>query len=368
MRVTIRVDASIDIGTGHVMRCLTLADELVRQGHQCSFVCRAHSGHLGSLIEAKGFDVSLLGFVPTIESVPEESSVNAHAEWLGVSWQQDARQTYQLLMQSKTDWLVVDHYALDARWEKFVAPTVKHIMVIDDMADRQHHCSVLLDQNLGRQPQDYDGLVPEDTLRLIGLDYALLRPEFSQLRDASLNRRKHPSIKRILVTLGGIDRANVTGQVLAALERTSLPRDTKLDIILGNSSPALRQVQDQARLLPFNATVTVNVNDMAERMCLADVSIGAAGSTSWERCCLGLPAIVLVLAQNQVAAAQALKALGVSIVLNEGEDLAETLEGLLQEEHAADTLEVMSKTGARLVDGMGCQRLINELIGRSGTF
>lgn len=317
MRVVFRADASIRIGTGHLMRCLTLADELVRQGHECQFICRSHVGHLGELISSNGFKLTML---PGADGTEMESAANekiAHADWLGVPWQQDAEQTLEVLTPLNADWLVVDHYALDARWEQQVASAVGRIMVIDDLADRHHACALLVDQNLGRAESDYEGLVRNDCIRLIGPEYALLRPEFAQFRQRSLKRRENPEIKRILISLGGVDQTNVTGQVLAALAEMALPEEICLDIIMGASAPYLDEVQQQAAHLPYKAMVNVGVRNMAERMCMADVSIGAAGSTSWERCCLGLPAITIVLADNQRLIGEALAETSAALLIEE---------------------------------------------------
>lgn len=363
MRIALRADASVQIGTGHVMRCLTLADALRAQGHECLFICRDHPGNLSELIAQRGFELHLLRQeTDALHSAgSEDAATPEHAQWLGVPWQQDAEQTLNALNGKKTDWLVVDHYALDARWERRVAAQVNNIMVIDDLADRPHECQLLLDQNLGRKTQDYDGLIPETCTRLIGPHYALLRPEFADLREASLERRKTPKFQRILITLGGVDQNNVTGQVLDALVQSSLPPETELHIVMGASAPALEQVRRQAETLPYRATVRVNVTDMAKRMCKADLCIGAAGSTSWERCCLGLPTVTMILAENQKEAAEAMARQGAAFVIKNTEHLQAELERLLTANQLLDSLVAMSMAGASLVDGLGCQRVINHL-------
>ena len=364
MKVAFRADASVLIGTGHVMRCLTLADELARQGHECRFVCREHEGHLGDLITSKGYALSQLPAPSDNEQVMQDSTDN-YALWLGVSWQEDARQTLNALTQWKPDWLVVDHYALDAEWERALANVVSNIMVIDDLANRPHECALLLDQNLGRVSSDYDGLIPEDCQRLIGPGYALLRPEFAKLREQSLKRRQRPELRRILISLGGVDRTNVTGQVLDALAETGLPASTELDIIMGAAAPYLDEIRQQAAGLAFKATVNVNVADMAERMYLADLSIGAAGSTSWERCCLGLPAILMVLAENQKSAAEALKRSGAVIITDSGTEVRTELEKLRNSDNTENRLTRMIQMGSDMVQGDGCARVVNELTARS---
>lgn len=365
MKIAFRADASVQIGTGHVMRCLTLADELTRQGHECRFVCREHEGHLGDLITSKGYGLILLPACNDNELVTRDGSSDNYALWLGVPWQDDARQTLDALTPWKPDWLVVDHYALDAEWECALANVVGSIMVIDDLANRIHECALLLDQNLGRQASDYDGLLPADCQQLIGLRYALLRPEFSERREQSLKRRQHPEFRRLLISLGGVDRTNVTGQVLEALSESSLPSSTELDVIMGAAAPFLDEVREQADRLRFNATVSVNVKDMASRMCLADLSIGAVGSTSWERCCLGLPAILMVLAENQKSAAEALKRSGSVIITNSSAGIRAEVEKLINSDFCEQKLTRMVRLGSDMVEGDGCVRVVKVLTARS---
>lgn len=363
MLVVFRADASIRIGTGHVMRCLTLADELTRQGHECRFVCRAHAGHLGALITSKGYGLTLLPAFSHNEPLENTQNSDVYARWLGVPWQEDVSQMLECITQWKPDWLVVDHYALDAQWERTLLSAVDKIMVIDDLANRPHECALLLDQNLGRIASDYDGLLPAECQRMTGPGYALLRPEFSALRGQSLSRRKNSELKRILISLGGVDCTNVTGQVLEALSRSTLPLSTELDIIMGASAPYLVEVQQQAARMPFNATVSVGVNDMAERMMLADLSIGAAGSTSWERCCMGLPLVTVILAENQRAIAEALAKYKAGLLVDIPQ-VTEELAGLI-EMYAGDVgmRQLLSQNAAQVCDGDGADRVLSAFTG-----
>lgn len=361
MRIAFRADASVQIGTGHVMRCLTLAEELRRQGHQCLFICRNHEGHLEDLITQKGFELHLLRSSEKSGTLGTQETALAHAHWLSVPWQTDAAQTLEVLARNNTDWLVVDHYGLNAQWERSLAEAVGQIMVIDDLADREHECAVLLDQNLGRQSEDYDALVPWTCTKLIGPQYALLRPEFAALRPASLERRRSSELKRILISLGGVDRTNVTGQVLEALSSSTLSPETELDIVMGGSAPHLEAVKKQALELPFQATVSANVNDMAERMRAADFSIGGAGSTSWERCCLGLPSIMVVLANNQRLIGAALEKTGCA-ELSAMSDIDDRLTDISQKLNAQPLmLKRMSDNAQKVCDGKGCFRVVAVL-------
>ncbi|HET7775514.1 MAG TPA: UDP-2,4-diacetamido-2,4,6-trideoxy-beta-L-altropyranose hydrolase, partial [Azospira sp.] len=291
-RVVFRVDASLDIGTGHVMRCLTLADALRRRGAECSFICRDLPGHLAETIRARQYAVALLPHLCE-EQEPLNAGGPPYGSWLGVSWSQDAAQTRLALAGMVADWLVADHYALDARWESGMRPVCRHLMVIDDLADRPHACDLLLDQNLGRTPGQYGALVPHGCRVLIGPEYALLRPDFAKYRRDSLMRRQEPALSQLLISLGGVDKFNVAGQVLDALSRLPLPT-CHLKVVLGPHSPWVEQVRQQASAMD-RVEVLVNVDDMAALMAESDLAIGAAGTTAWERCCLGLPTITLVL-------------------------------------------------------------------------
>ena len=188
--VVFRVDASIQIGIGHVMRCLTLAEELSKAGRECLFVSRLFAGNLVHFVRNKGFDVLTLP-LPEAEHVHVDGEPS-HSHWRGVNWEVDAQQTKEAIAGRVVDWLVVDHYGLWKPWEIELQAFCRNIFVIDDLADREHVCDLLLDQNAGRASKDYKKLVNNSTILLIGPRYALLRTEFSSLRDESLSRRARP--------------------------------------------------------------------------------------------------------------------------------------------------------------------------------
>lgn len=367
--VAFRADASLEIGSGHVMRCLTLADALYEQGAQCHFLCREHPGHLCELIEGRGYKVHrLLPRKETETGVDADFSPEpepAHAHWLGASWAQDATACLPILTELSPTWLVADHYALDQRWEAAILDklpdSAPRLLVIDDLADRRHIADLLLDQNLGRQTEDYRGLVPEDCQVLAGPRYALLRPEFREWREASLSRRADkPRLQRLLINLGGVDKDNVTGQVLDALIDCDLPEELQISVVMGASAPWREAVTAQARKMPWPTEVVVNVSDMARRMAEADLAIGAAGSTSWERCCLGLPTLMVVLADNQREIADALAEKGAALLLDLA-DLEASLAGQLAALDAPGALTAMSQQAADLVDGQGTAHVLAAL-------
>lgn len=358
MKVAFRADASLTIGTGHVMRCLTLADALRGHGADCVFLSRDHAGHLHQLVEARGYPLLSLGAVDTVIG---REGVSGYANWLGVDPQRDADDTVARIAGLSVDWMVVDHYGLDDLWEHALRPTCGRIMAIDDLANRDHVVDVLLDQNLGKIPADYEDRVPASCQLMLGPRYALLRPEFAALRTASLSRRQEGRPRKLLVTMGGVDLENATGAVLEALNAWGPSANLHVTIVMGPSAPWRDKVIHQTRCLSFPTEVLVNVQVMGDLMCNADLAIGAAGSTSWERCCLGLPTLQIVLAENQRLIANALSQAGAAHLLERaglGVSLAKAMDQLVRD---PALLLRMSTAAAILVDGQGTERIAQYL-------
>ncbi|UYG06030.1 UDP-2,4-diacetamido-2,4,6-trideoxy-beta-L-altropyranose hydrolase [Halomonas sp. M4R1S46] len=365
--VVFRTDASLQIGAGHVMRCLTLAEALKEQGVECHFLCREHSGHLVDMIEERGFTAHRL---PALDQdstgAANGETLPVHAHWLGATWQDDVATCWALLDQLQPDWLVVDHYALDARWEEAVLTPRTRLLVIDDLADRPHRADLLLDQNLGHSDEDYAHLVSVECRILVGPRFALLRPEFAQRREYSLTRRRHhPQLKRLLISLGGVDKDNATGKVLEALRACDLPDDCEITVVMGATAPWLDEVKAKTAELPWRTDVVVNVPDMARRMAEADLAIGAAGSTSWERCCLGLPTLMLVLAENQRTIAESLHDTHAALYLGDISahawisQLKECVSEVLLH---PSRLQGMASSAADVTSGTGVVMLVDEMM------
>lgn len=358
--IAFRVDASLEIGTGHVMRCLTLADGLRKNGAKCIFLCRPQLGHLMDLIQQRGHDV--IALPELIDEYYLPGNAHAHASWLGTDWFTDAEDTCDALKFTTVDWIVVDHYALDQNWEAVLRRNCKNLMVIDDLADRPHNCDLLLDQNLGRSIGDYFGLVSKDAVLLIGPQFALLRPEFYLYRKESLARRESPKFKQLLISMGGVDKENITEQVLLALESCELPENLQITVVMGLKAPWLDRVNAQAARMRRPTRVLVGVSDMAKLMAQSDLAIGAAGGTSWERCCLGLPSIQLVLADNQKSIALALASVGaaISIELNE---LSMRLKYLFKSNRIEKNLHEISCAARAIADGCGVVSVVKYMLG-----
>lgn len=357
MRVVFRVDASLEIGNGHVMRCLTLAGALRKRGATCRFASRTHPGNLLDQVREHGFEA--IGLEAPGGPPPPGEALPPLASWLGATWQADAEQT-RAAMGEPVDWLVVDHYALDARWEKALRPHCRRILAIDDLADRDHDCDLLLDQNLGRRAEDYAGRVPEGCELRIGPRHVLLRPEFRELRRASLERRAPGRLERLLITMGGVDAEDATGQTLEALKRCPLPAECCITVVLGPHAPWAEKVRLQASAMPWATDVRVDVRAMARLMAESDLALGGAGTTAWERCCLGLPSLAMILAENQRVGALALEAAGAAVLVESRDgrplDLEEKMARMRPE-----TLQAMQRACAGIVDGAGAVRLAGRL-------
>ena len=362
MKVVIRADASIQIGTGHVMRCLTLAEGLNDKSTQIEFICREHEGNMIDYVENRGFKVHAIPVLKKDIGIPLPSKLEVkksleHEDWLGSTQEQDAEICRLILDELVTDWLIVDHYSLDRVWQMKLHDNFQKLMVIDDLADRNHICDLLLDQTYGRDADDYKRLVPSRCRVLAGSKYALLRPEFREWREYSLRRRENPDFKKILITMGGVDRQNITEMVLEELRNCDLPAEMAVTIVMGATSPYIESVRRKIRSLPFNAEIKSNVTNMGELMANSDVAIGASGATTWERCCLGLPSIQITAAQNQSVIANQISKSGaaLSATVDQLGELKSRIIILKRQ------IKDMVKKSAEVTDGSGLNQVLRYL-------
>lgn len=354
----IRVDASPEIGTGHVMRCLTLAERLRAAGWAPVFLSGDRPGNLVDLIRERGFDLIPL---PASGGAPDPDGP-AHAHWLGAPAGEDARHTRIAIETIGAGMLIVDHYALDARWEAQVGFDPARTAVIDDLADRPHRCALLVDANLGRKAEDYVALVGAETDILAGAEYALLRPEFAALRAGSLARRAAPRLERILVAMGGVDAPNATGGILRAL--ASVPGAADLDVttVLGPNALWLDEVRARVADFPGSARLLIGAGNMGELMAASDLAVGGAGVTAWERCCLGLPTLIVTIAENQVPGARALDAAGAGWMIGGVADIEARLASGVERMRDTSRLTAMSRAAAAVADGRGAERVVSRLV------
>lgn len=313
MKFAFRVDASSLIGGGHVMRCLTLANALREHGATCHFYCHPQPGDRIVAIAAEGFPVT---FVDLDQDLPADIQV---------------------------DWLVTDHYCLDAVWEARQQATRR--FVIDDLANRPHHCDVLLDQNLrGDADARYRGLTPPHCRLLLGPSHVLLRPAFA----LTPKRVRNGEVHHLFVYFGGNDQDNQVGQALEALAR--IPRVTA-NLVLGPDHPHRDALLTRPKLP--GVVITESCSDMATAMARADLALGVCGIAAWERCAMGLPSLVCVTADNQREDAESLHRLGAVEHLGESVDVGAICWADAMNRALADPARIvhMGRTAASVVDG-----------------
>ncbi len=310
LKVVFRVDASIAIGAGHVTRCLTLAHALRGKAY-CEFIVSKSGAALSSKIKASGYNVHVIA---DIDNDPAQHATNSLAVIL-----------------PETDLIIIDHYNLDTRYETHLYNKVSGVMVIDDLANREHHCNLLLDGNLlPNSASRYKDLVPKDCTTLLGPQFALLREEFytptqtktpKHILNVALQTNEKQKRKRILVCFGGTDPQNVTDKTLSAISKL----DTTLfdvDVVIG--SQHMNYAQIVSKVAQFSTmSLHVDTTQMAVLMRHATIMIGAGGSMHWERCVSALPSIVITLAANQVATTQYLSELGACKWLGESETVTQ---------------------------------------------
>jgi UDP-2,4-diacetamido-2,4,6-trideoxy-beta-L-altropyranose hydrolase len=272
---------------------MTLAKKLSEYGAEILFVCREHSGHLCDLISQRGFDVYRL---PLMEEKLEH--LPGHEGWLGASWEVDAEQTRKFIQSLGViaDLLVVDHYAVDHRWETALRANAKSILVIDDLADRLHDCDFLLDQNFfSNLVTRYQGKVPSECVTLLGPRFALLQPVYAKLHSRATP--KYGPVRRILVFFGGADIENLTMTAVIAFQQLGR-RDIHLDLVMTTNDTSRQTIEKE-----IDGWLNIHLHglmpSLGPLMARADIAIGAGGATVWERFCLGLPSIVISIADNQ---------------------------------------------------------------------
>lgn len=356
-QIVFRTDATFHIGSGHFMRCFTMAKELSGRGARCIFITRDLPDYLGKVLVTNGF--SHIGL--PIHGDPNSTDGLMHSSWLGVSQFEDAIDVVKIMSGLTSHWLIVDHYALDFRWEEIVRGCTKKILVIDDIADRRHDCDLLLDQNLHIDSSyRYEDKVPPGCKLLLGPRYSLLRKEFGLMhKDA---KPKIGSVRKVVIFFGGVDKDNFTQVAISALERID-NQDIEVDVVIGAQHPNIDEIEKLCQHLRY--TFHIQTEHLAEIFARADLGIGAGGSSSWERCCVALPTLQVSLAENQIAISEALNQFGASLYLGKAEDigvekLSEGIKSIIEDELKRSK---MSKIAYSLVDGLGVVRVCDEIMG-----
>lgn len=347
MKIAVRADASVTIGSGHVMRCITLAKALRERGGEIEFWCKELPGNLIPFIQSEGFQVR------NYSGDHVNGGLVGYELWLGSSEQHDAETWLQMVENESFDLLIVDHYALRASFESQLRAAAKNIMVIDDLAEHAHDCDILLNQNLLPDLDSrYVPLLPESCLTLLGPHYALLREEFYKAREIGIRPRKE--LKHLLVFFGAADTTSLTTQaVTAALKINNA--DLSADVIITNIYPDTSTLQLLCDSHP-RFKLHRGTKQMAELLARADLAIGAGGSSHWERCMLGVPAIVVTLSENQVEPTKTLDLHGCCTWLGHVEsieqvDFQRALEDFIEHPKMLEEMSALAAKCVGLEDG-----------------
>jgi UDP-2,4-diacetamido-2,4,6-trideoxy-beta-L-altropyranose hydrolase len=334
-RILFVVDAGPRVGGGHVMRSLTLAGALAGQGATCAFM---GPPPVSALLDA---------FAPGAARLAAASA--------------EPRDLAAAIGPEPFDAVVFDHYGLSQRDHRAIGQD-RPVLVIDDLADRPLGADVVLDSGPARKPEDYSGLIPEDCRLLLGPNFAPVRPEFAALRETALAWRGEP-VQRILVAMGLTDLGGVTARIVERLRMRI--GEAGLDIVLGGAAASLAGLSKVARRDP-RLSIHVDTPHMARLTAEADIAVGAAGSSSWERCTLGLPSLLVVLAENQRAAAKALAERGAALVVDlSARDFdAQFDRALTRLLLDAELRRRLAAASAEVCDGLGAQRTATAFLQR----
>ncbi|HPF47932.1 MAG: UDP-2,4-diacetamido-2,4,6-trideoxy-beta-L-altropyranose hydrolase [Alphaproteobacteria bacterium] len=359
-KILIRADASTTIGTGHVMRCLTLATALKKSGCEILFLCKDLKGNMAETIKKNGFQADLLPVdYKNANQFPSTMSI-----WTVADQRKDFDDCLGSIGNFKPDMIIIDHYSLDQNWHNLAREYVKNIFVIDDLADRNHDCDFLLDQTFGINGKRYKDLVPENCVLFMGSQYALLREDFASKHQAALKKRKQrKSIETVLISFGGSDPDNISLIALRACEMLYPPKKISVDLVIGPSNQNQAELKNFIDKSPLDVRLHINTNKMADLMISADLALGAGGTTTWERCCLALPSIVVCLADNQRDTINALEKKGAIINAGNAESLsANKLSGMIYD-LLDNPLRIndLRKISGEICDGTGAEKIVSSL-------
>jgi len=338
----IRADADVAIGSGHVMRCLALANAWQEHGGEVVFLGRISAEPLRERIVVEG---CRLRFLP--DSHPDPADLIVVKAWL--------REEH-----GQPGWVVLDGYHFDADYHDAIRASGWPLLVVDDYAHlSEYHADILLNPNAYAEELSYN--TDAETLRLLGTRYAPLRREFYSAREQG--HVVAAQGRRILITMGGADQDNVCGRVvdtLLAMDRN----DLEVKIVSGSLNPHRLDLANRLEKASFSAELLVSVAEMAPLMQWADLAISAAGSTCWELATLGVPMLVTVLAENQERLAASLETHGTAINLGwfhawQPGQAAGVIGELLANQ---EKRRRMGENGQRLLDGRGCDRVVELML------
>ena len=352
VRIAIRVDASAYIGTGHLHRSLALAHALLALGSEVRFVTRSLGIDSLGMIAGAGFDHTVLLGRPGSAFTPDPQV--PHSYWAQVSCEQDVAETIEALSSFAPDWVVLDSYAFDAKWHEDVRAGLEcRIAQIDDLADRKLACDLLIDHTYaGDHRAKYAAVLPLAATLLGGPKYGLLGPVFAQAQ----RYKFHESVRSIGVFMGGVDAGGHSMVVLDALDAIGF--EGAVEIVSTSANLHLGDLRERLARRA-NATLSLNLPDLAAFFARHDLQVGAGGGASWERCCIGVPTLLLVIAENQLSVAPQLAADGVVALAPQptSEAIAHELANLIV---SPDKRRLLASRSRALVDGKGATRVARE--------
>ena len=338
--IVFRADGGAELGIGHIMRCLTLADQVCCMGFKILFICSPLESTIQRLIIDKGFELRVI-----------EGDNGT-----------DSKQCINILKGYVTKLLIVDHYSLDNLWEKELKVVVDELMVIDDLANRYHDSDYLVDSAYGRSEIDYEKLVSKTCKLLLSTDYTILRPEFRAMRSLALNKRVNTSsIKRILINFGGTDTLNLSIPTIELLKRVGFMGN--IDILISSACKNLISLTSVCSSLR-DVVLHVDCTNVAELMLNSDLAIGSLGTSTWERCCLGLPCISVAVADNQSNIAIQLDKYG-AIEHTNVQKIESSIVSYIKS-FDAEKWRLLSDKSFTLCDGDGVERIMNAVFSSKG--
>lgn len=354
-----RVDASPVIGTGHVVRCLNLARQLTRKGAEVVFLSRELPENFRRQIDQIG--CVLMELTQFGDVLPQNP--NLYETWLGCSQIEDAKECEALIGKQEDISLIVDHYGVNEEWLGIAKKACSKLIVIDDLAERKLDVDVVINQNLGWIASDYAHLVGQETKLLLGPQYAILAENYATARQKLDRSFKSEAPLRALVSLGGADNENISGKVARFLERMETKHNFVTTIVVGPMNPNFKELNAISQRSDGKIVLIQGSNNLVEAYLSHDIAIGAVGSSSWERCCLGLPTILVPIAENQKSAAKKLDGAGAGILVNyESGQFGLDLHNALDQMSNFEVREEISQRALDICDGEGAARLCDELV------
>lgn len=365
LKILFRADASIQQGTGHIMRCLVIADELKKRGHDCIFLTQPFLPNFVAQIEDRQHRLVFL--TKNKMDLTHFPKNDEYLMWLGRTIVQDAMETLDVIRSVCPDIVISDHYAIDATWMNIINSDATKTVIIDDLANREHCCDILIDQNFGRTPEQYEALVSRNTKILAGAEYIFIKDDFKNSRVLAQRNRLNRLPKRLNICMGGTDKDNSTYSVLKTVAQLDCFKSWSIDIVLRSASPHVHTLREYVRNQKRDIKLHLDVKDMASLFSNADLAIGAGGVTLWERCCMGLPTVLLTIADNQIPAAQAMTRTGAVVYAadirkqNWEYELSKKLDALAQD---VGVIHEMSRNAFDVCDGTGLSKVcdIIELV------